>query len=159
MDMYTFDETELTGIGRSFTVQTHTGTKIVIVVHDLGDVELYYSTPNEPEKMNCLGTLHEDEARLLAAIIGRTIYRPEAIERLAHHGVLVSWYRVKPGSFAAGRKIGEIIREGGVAVIAVIDSDGQRIVDPPPSHLLEVDAQIALAASVKQVPGLKRLFD
>jgi TrkA domain protein len=93
--MASVEERDLAGIGTRFTVKTNKGDRLIIILHDSGGVELYRESPGA-DQSDCVATLDSEEARLVAAIIGRTLYRTEPIERLGRHGLVVAWHTLAP---------------------------------------------------------------
>jgi len=157
--MSAFEETYLPGIGTRYVVTTAAGDQLIIVVHDAGSRELYHATKESPATAIPIITLNDDEARLAAAIIGKTIHRPEAIERLTRLGVLVEWHRVAEGAYAIGKTLGEVLQDCGVAVIAIIDKEGKRQARPSPDFVLQESVQLALAGTQKQVRAAIELIE
>lgn len=157
--MYQVEEVDLPGIGRKFTIQTHTGRALSIVLHDLGSVDIYYSPKGDPEQFISIDTLDDDEARLVSAIMGRTIYKPYPIERLAHHGVAISWYQLKADSASVGKSIRQLLRENDICVIAVVEKDGKRIINPSADYVLHEGSQIAVAAGQKQMQQVRQVLE
>lgn len=150
--MASVEERELAGIGRRYMMKTNQGDHLVIVVRDSGGVELYRERPG-PEQNDCIATLDSDEARLVAAIIGRTIYRSESIERLGRHGMVVAWHTLTSESYAVGRPVEELdsSRFATISIVAVVEKGGERWANPGPDYVLKADSQIALAGSSKEV--------
>jgi len=146
-----FEETYLPGIGTRYVVTTAGGDQLIIVVHDAGKTELYHATKENPDTAIPIVTLNDGEARLTAAIIGRTIHRPEAIERLARHGIVVEWHRVAEGDYAIGKALGDVLQDSEVAVIALVDKDGKRQACPSHGYVLQEGVQLALAGTQRQV--------
>lgn len=157
--MYSVEETELAAIGRRFVIVTSFGSRLTIVVHESGTVELYYASSEEPQKTCPVATLTDDEARLVAAIIGRTIYRPEAIERLSKYGVTIRWHSLKAHSYAIGKTVGELVRDTGVAVLAVIEKDGKRHTSPPGDYVFQEGSQAALSGRRQDIEKVEELMD
>jgi Putative regulatory, ligand-binding protein related to C-terminal domains of K+ channels len=157
--MYPIEETELAGIGRRFVVVTDSGNRLIIVVHDSGVVELYYASPEEPQKTCPAATLTNDEARLVAAIIGRTIYRPEAIERLSKYGVTIRWYSLKDNTNFIGKTIGELFQKTAITVLTVVEKDGKKQTSPPDNYVLQEGSQVALSGDTRSLEKIKELID
>jgi len=153
------EEIELPGLGRRFEVVTDAGDLLIIVVHDSGTVELYDARSGDRQKASLVATLKDDEARLVAAIIGRTIYRSEAIERLGRHGVGIAWLQPKADSYGVGRTVGELLQNTGVSVLVVIEKDGKRHNVLPADYVLQEGCQLALAGGKKEIQALKALIE
>jgi K+/H+ antiporter YhaU regulatory subunit KhtT len=150
--MASVEERELAGIGQRFMVATNQGDHLIIVVRDSGGVELYRQPPGS-EQNDCIATLDSDEARLVAAIIGRTIYRSETIERLRRLGMVVAWHTLGQGSYAVGKSLQELnsSRFATVSILAVVEKGGERRANPDPAYTLKAESQIALAGNSKDV--------
>jgi TrkA domain protein len=146
------EEQELAGIGQRYLLKTNQGDSLIIIVRDSGGVELYRQPPDS-EQSDCVATLDSDEARLVAAIIGRTIYRSESIERLGRYGMAVVWHTLTAGSYAANRTLRELSvpRFGTISILAVVEKGGERWANPSGDYALKAESQIALAGSSKDV--------
>jgi TrkA domain protein len=150
--MASVEERDLAGIGKRFTVKTNKGDRLIIILQDSGGVELYRESPG-PDQNDCVATLDIEEARLVAAIIGRTLYRTEPIERLDRHGLVVVWHTLAPGSYAVGKtpRQLDLSRFLTISIIAVVEKGGERWANPAPDYVFRAESQVALAGSRKEV--------
>ncbi|MEX0762001.1 MAG: TrkA C-terminal domain-containing protein [Dehalococcoidia bacterium] len=158
--MGAIEETDLAGIGTRYLIRTRSGENLIIVVHDAGPVEIYHATGNDPEPAP-VAHLNEEEARHLAAIIGRTIYRPEAIERLSRSGVRIVWHELQPGAFAIGKTPDElqVPEKTGGTIISVVQRGGERNMDVSGDYVFQEGDQAAVAGSQKETQASIRLLD
>jgi TrkA domain protein len=150
--MASVEERDLAGIGKRFMVETNKGDRLIIIVQDLGGVELYRQSPGA-DQSDCIATLDSEEARLVAAIIGRTLYRTEPIERLGRHGVVVTWHTLGSNSYAVGKTFQELdfLRFPSVSIITVVEKGGERRINPASGYVFKPESQIALAGNRKDV--------
>ena len=69
----------LPGVGRKFQVDTTSGDRLVIVIHDDGTRELYYFTRRNIDRPASVQRLSDGEARQIAGIIGGLTYVPRGL--------------------------------------------------------------------------------
>jgi TrkA domain protein len=160
--MSTIRESDLPGIGRKFQLEARSGDKLVIVVHDDGRRELYHFDPDDPDELLSMVTLNDTEARQVAGIIGGLNYTPKALESVSItlEDLVIEWYRIAPGSRAIGQTIGQLqVRQAtGANIIAVIEKDGRKRINPGPEQPLDEDATVVVAGERQQVQAFKRLL-
>jgi TrkA domain protein len=150
--MASVEERDLAGIGKRFRVETNQGDHLIIIALDSGGVELYRESSGS-DQSDHLATLDSEEARLVAAIIGRTLYRTEPIERLGRHGLVVTWHTLTPNSYAVGKTFQELdfLRFPSVSIITVVEKGGERRINPAPGYVFKAESQVALAGNRKDV--------
>ena len=160
--MSTIRESDLPGIGRKFQLEARSGDKLVIVVHDDGRRELYHFDPNDPDELLSMVTLNDTEARQVAGIIGGLNYTPKALESVSItlEDLVIEWYRLAPGSHAIGQTIGQLqVRQTtGANIIAIIEKDGRKRINPGPEQPLNEDTTVVVAGERQQVQAFKRLL-
>lgn len=155
-------ESDLPGIGRKFQIDTRSGDKLVVVIHDDGRRELYHFHYDDPEESISMITLDDTEARQVAGIIGGMTYKPKALEsvEVALDELVIEWYKVDPNSKCVGRTIGElqIRQKTGATVIAVIDKDHKQRVNPGPEHVLKAEATLVVTGERHQIKAFKQMI-
>ncbi|WMT40286.1 cation:proton antiporter regulatory subunit [Paenibacillus sp. D2_2] len=141
-------ETDLPGIGKKFVVETKSGDKLAIIIHDDGRREVFHYDRDDHDEINSLVTLNDDEARYVSAIIGGITYKPTALENIevALGDLIIEWYRLDPQYKAIGKTIGDLrIRQrSGATIIAVIEKNHSKHINPGPDLLLTSDALVVV---------------
>jgi TrkA domain protein len=160
--MSTIRESDLPGIGRKFQIDTQSGDKLIVVIHDDGRRELYHFDPNDPDELLSLVTLNDTEARQIAGIIGGLNYTPKALESMSItlEGLVIEWYKIEFGSPAIGQTIGQLqVRQTtGATIMAIIEKDGRKHINPGPDQALSEDATLVVAGERQQVQAFKLLI-
>ena len=64
--MSTISEANLPGVGRKFQIETVRGDRLVIVIHDDGDREIYHFDRKNLDRAASVITLTDGESRQLA---------------------------------------------------------------------------------------------
>jgi len=159
----TFRESDLPGIGRKFQINTRSGDKLVIIVHDDGKREMHHFDYNDPDESISMVTLDDSEARRVGAILGGMVYMPKALESVdvAFDEMVIEWFKVEPGAKGAGKTIGEleIRKRTGAAVIAIIKKNHEKMVNPGPQQVIYEGATLVILGDRGQVRLCKRLID
>jgi TrkA domain protein len=160
--MSTIRESDLPGIGRKFQIETQSGDKLIVVVHDDGRRELYHFDPNDPDELLSMVTLNDTEARQVAGIIGGLNYTPKALESMSVtlEGLVIDWHKLELDSAAIGQTIGQLqVRQTtGATIMAVIEKDGRKYINPGPDQTLTEDVTLVVAGERQQVQAFKRLI-
>lgn len=160
--MSTIRESDLPGIGRKFQIEARSGDKLVIVVHDDGRRELYHFEQADPDEIMSMVTLDDAEARQVAGIIGGMSYKPQTMEsvEVALNDLVIEWYKVEAGSPCCGKTIGEleVRKKTGASIIAIIERDNHKKINPGPEHMLRAGATLVVAGERPQIKALRRLL-
>lgn len=155
-------ETELPGIGRKFQLNTRSGDRLVIIIHDDGKRELYIFTSDSAEECTAAVALDDEEARQVGAIIGGVVYKPTALEEaeVKLDQLVIDWYKVEPGAKGAGKTIGElkVRQKTGATIIAVIEAEHTTHIAPGPDQVITAHSTVVLAGSREAVKACKRLI-
>ncbi|WP_347488731.1 cation:proton antiporter regulatory subunit [Desulfoscipio sp. XC116] len=161
--MGTIRESDLPGIGRKFQIDTRSGDKIIIIVHDDGKREMHHFDYNDPEESISMVTLDDSEARRVGAILGGMVYMPKALESVdvAFDEMTIEWFKVEPEAKSIGKTIGElhIRKKTGAAIIAVIMKDQGKVINPGPEQVINKGATLVVLGERGQVKACKRLIN
>lgn len=161
--MATIRESDLPGIGRKFQVETRSGDRLVIIVHDTGARELYHIAADDPDNILSRVALDDPEARQVAGIIGGMTYQPQALEavEMEFQNMAIEWYKVMPGYATAEKSIGELrVREQtGAMIIAVIEPEGTTQINPGPGQAVRAGATLVVVGSREQIQAFKQLME
>jgi len=104
--MSTISEVFLPGVGRKFQVETTSGDRLVIVIHDDGTRELYHFTRRNMERPASVLRLSDGEARQIAGIIGGLTYVPRSLPmaEVVLEDLVLEWFKIEPGRRASARQ-------------------------------------------------------
>ena len=160
--MSTIRETSLPGVGRKFQVETTSGDRLVIVIHDDGTRELYHFTRKNPDQVASVVTLADSEARQIAGIIGGLTYVPKSLPsaEIVLDDLLLEWYTIEAGSACIGKTIRDLqVRTTtGASIVSIIEPDRVKRINPEADTGLNEGATLILAGDRKTISSLKRLL-
>jgi len=162
MFMNSIKESDLPGIGRKFQINTLSGDKLVIVVHDDGRRELHHFDNDDPEDSISMVMLNDAEARRVGGILGGMSYMPKALESvdMDFDEMVIEWYKLEPGTKSIGSTIGNlgIRKKTGATIIAIVNRDHSKIINPGPEQTLKEGATIVILGERDKVKTCKRLI-
>jgi TrkA domain protein len=160
--MSTISEAYLPGVGRKFQVETLSGDRLVIVIHDDGTRELYHFTRKNLARAASVLTLTDGEARQIAGIVGGLTYVPKALPttEVVLEDLVLEWYTVAPGAAAAGRTIRDLqVRtRTGASIVSLIEPNRATRTNPEADTVLNEGATLILAGDRRAIERLKRLL-
>ncbi|MEF3302157.1 cation:proton antiporter regulatory subunit [Paenibacillus sp. GYB003] len=155
-------ESDLPGIGRKFCLDSRSGDKLVIVIHNDDRRELYHLNPDDPDEIMSIITLDDEEARAVSGILSGITYRPKQLEtqEMMLDGLLIEWLRIEPLSQCIGKRIGEldIRRRTGATIIAVIEKNHQKCMNPGPDYVFSAGSTLVVAGERMHLKELKQLL-
>lgn len=160
--MSTISETSLPGVGRKFQVETTSGERLVIVIHDDGTRELYHFTRRNMDRASSVLQLSDGEARQIAGIIGGLTYVPRSlpIAEVVLEDLVLEWFRIEPGAACIGRTIRELqVRSRtGASIVSIIEPDQTKRTNPEAHTSLNAGATLIAAGDRRTINALKRLL-
>ena len=160
--MSTISESVLPGVGRKFQIETASGDRLVIVIHDDGTRELYHFTRKNLDKVASVITLTDSEARQIAGIVGGLTYVPKALPsaEIVLDDLLLQWYTIEPGAACIGKTIQELqVRTvAGASIVSIIEPDHVKRLNPGAQTVLHEGATLILAGDRKTIETLKQLL-
>ena len=155
-------ETFLPGVGRKFQVETTSGDRLVIVIHDDGTRELYHFTRRNMERPSSVLVLTDGEARQIAGIVGGLTYVPRNLPmaEVVLEDLVLEWFRIEPDAACIGKTIRELqVRtRTGASIVSIIEPDQTKRTNPEAQTVLNVGATLIVAGDRRSINALKRLL-
>jgi TrkA domain protein len=160
--MSSISETFLPGVGRKFQVETLSGDRLTIVIHDDGTRELYHFSRKNLDRPASVLRLTDGEARQIAGIVGGLTYVPKSLPstEVVLEDLVLEWFTLPQGASAVGRTISELrIRtRTGASVVSIIEPNRATRTNPEATTLLNEGATLILAGDRRSNAKLKELL-
>ncbi|PYS67452.1 MAG: potassium:proton antiporter [Acidobacteria bacterium] len=160
--MSTISESNLPGVGRKFQVETLSGDRLTVVIHDDGMRELYHFERKNLNRPASVLTLSDGEARQIAGIIGGLTYVPKALptSEIVLEDLVLEWFTLPAGSNGAGRTIRDLqVRTfTGASIVSLIEPTRTTRTNPEADTLLNEGATLILAGDRHSIAKLKELL-
>ena len=160
--MSTISEVFLPGVGRKFQVETMTGDRLVIVIHDDGTRELYHFTRRNLERPASVLRLTDGEARQIAGIVGGLAYVPRNLPmaEVILGDLVLEWFTIEEGAACIGRTISdlEVRTRTGASIGSILEADQTKRINPEADTVLNEGATLILAGDRRTINAVKRLL-
>jgi TrkA domain protein len=160
--MSTISEVFLPGVGRKFQVETMSGDRLVIVIHDDGTRELYHFTRHNLDRPASVLRLSDGEARQIAGIVGGLTYVPRSLPmaEVILGDLVLEWFTIERGAACIGRSIRELeVRtRTGASIVSIIEPDQTTRTNPEAHTVLNEGATLIAAGDRRTINALKRLL-
>lgn len=160
--MSTISESNLPGIGRKFQIETLSGERLVIVIHDDGKRELYHFTRKHPDRPASVVTLTDGEARQFAGIVGGLTYVPKALPstEVVLENLVLEWLTIEPKATCIGKTIRELqLRtRTGASIVSLIEPSRVSRTNPEADTVLNEGATLIIAGDRHSLAKLKLLL-
>jgi TrkA domain protein len=153
-----FDEDELPGIGRRFTIDCDDGGILTIVVRNTGKRDVYVVGPGGDVPASV--SIDEAGARVAAAILSGEYGSGETTgpAAAAIEDIVIDSLTLGPGSSASGRTLAGLAvgSATGIRVITIVRGKAS-IHDPAGNEVLQPGDRLVFAGRRKNVPAFRRL--
>jgi TrkA domain protein len=160
--MSTISESNLPGVGRKFQVETTSGDRLIIVIHDDGRRELYHFDRKNLERAASVLTLTDGEARQIAGIVGGLTYVPKALpsSEVILDDLVLEWFEIDPEAASAGKTIAEMQARTkcGASIVSIIEPNNEKRVNPLPDTVINAGATLIIAGDRTNLKRLKKLL-
>jgi TrkA domain protein len=160
--MSTISEAFLPGVGRKFQVETTSGDRLVIVIHDDGMRELYHFARKNLDRPASVMRLSDGEARQIAGIIGGLTYVPRSLPmaEVVLEDLVLEWFTIEPGAACVGQTIRdlEVRTHTGASIVSIIEPDQTKRTNPEADTVLNQGATLIAAGDRPNINALKRLL-
>jgi TrkA domain protein len=160
--MPTISEVFLPGVGRKFQVETMSGDRLVIVIHDDGTRELYHFVRKQFDRPASVLRLSDGEARQIAGIVGGLTYVPRSLPmaEVILGDLVLEWFTLEEGAAGIGKTINDLqVRTlTGASIVSIIEPDQTKYTNPQADTVLREGATLIAAGDRPAINALKRLL-
>ena len=160
--MSSISESNLPGVGRKFQVETLSGDRLTIVIHDDGTRELYHFSRKNLDRPASVLRLTDGEARQIAGIVGGLTYVPKSLPstEVVLEDLVLEWFTLPEGAFGIGKTISELqLRTLPTAsIVSIIEPNRITRTNPEAATLLNEGATLILAGDRRSNAKLKHLL-
>ncbi|HEY9402720.1 MAG TPA: TrkA C-terminal domain-containing protein [Pyrinomonadaceae bacterium] len=160
--MSTISEAFLPGVGRKFQVETTSGDRLVIVIHDDGTRELYHFTRKNMDRPASVLRLTDGESRQIAGIVGGLTYVPRNLPmaEVILGDLVLEWFTLDAGAAGVGRTIRDLQARTrtGASIVSIIEPDQTKRTNPEADTVLNEGATLIIAGDRLTIGALKRLL-
>lgn len=161
--MSTISEGNLPGVGRKFQVETASGDRLIIVIHDDGTREIYLYYRKHFEKAAAVVTLADSEARQIAGIIGGLTYVPKALPstELVLEDLVLEWFTIEKNAACIGKTIRDLQArtQTGASIVSIIEPNREKRTNPEADTTLNENATLIIAGDRETIAALKTLLN
>lgn len=160
--MSTISEAYLPGVGRKFQIETVRGDRLVVVIHDDGDREIYHFDKKDLERPASVITLTDGEARQIAGIVGGLTYVPKALPsaEVVLDDLVLDWFTIEPGAAAIGKTIRDLQARTvtGASIVSLVEPNHVKRTNPEADTVLNEGATLILAGDRQTITAMKKLL-
>lgn len=142
-----FRETDLTGIGKKYTLKLNAGNNLAIIMHLSGKREIFYfDDPDDDPQFHFV--MNEDEAQLIGSLLLGSYFKPEQEQQreLLMGKLSIEWVTIEKKCPLVNKSIleSEIRQKTGITIIAIIRGNDSIINPQPDEKILEKDTLVAV---------------
>lgn len=160
--MSTISEAYLPGVGRKFQIETLRGDRLIVIIHDDGDREIYHFDRKNLERPASVVALTDGEARQIAGIVGGLTYVPRSLPsaEVVLDDLVLDWFTIEPGAACIGKTIRELQARTatGASIVSLVEANNVKRTNPEADTVLNEGATLVLAGDRKTIAALKRLL-
>ncbi len=160
--MSSISESNLPGVGRKFQIETTSGDRLTIVIHDDGHRELYHFNRKNLDRPDSVLILTDGEARQIAGIVGGLTYVPKALpsSEVLLDDLVLEWFKIDENFYGVGKTIRELAARTvtGASIVSIIEPNQVKRVNPAADTVINEGATFILAGDRTDINKLKGLL-